>query len=199
MTYDLEDLARRVYQKRKRFLLRMSAAVGLILVGACLMLWNFDTTLTFLSGVVIFACLIFICHTVLRLSPATLFARAIEGVNVKEHEYIAQRTQGVLKGSSRVPHLPYTYANRKSTVPRHLIRGSVYLRLEDGTFTVCSGLFPVHMDIYEEGDLLYKPEGARFLLVRGRELKEQPCPLCGTLNTKEQHAGVGCGLLIVKE
>ena len=199
MMYDLEDAARRVAKNQKHFLTQMAVATGLILISLCVMLWNFDKTATFIGGAVIAASLIWICNATIKQSPSILFSRALEGINIKEDEYVARRTQGALKGSSRVPHLPHTYANKKASVPRHLIRGRVYLRLEGGSVSSWSGLFPKHMDIYEEGDLLYKPAGARFFFVTSREPKEQPCPLCGAINTKQNRECTGCGLMIVKK
>lgn len=199
MEYDLEMIAQRIHAQRHRFLCRMGIAVGLIVVSLILMLWNFDLTLTFVGGAVIFACLIWISNTLISRPPSILFSREIEGINIKEHEYIERQSQGgLMKGTPRIPNLPYTYANRRSSVPRHLVRGRVYLRLENGDVTSVGGCFPKHMDIYEEGDLLYKPAGARFFIVKSRDVKEQPCPLCGSINTNESTECIGCGLFIVK-
>lgn len=198
MEYDLEMIAQRIQKQRKHFLCRMGVGVGLIFASLAVMLLNFNITATFVGGVIIFASLYWIANTLIKQPPAVLFSRAMEGVNIKEHEYIARQTQGgMLKGTSRIPHLPYTYSNRKTSVPHHLVRGRVYLRFEDGNVTSWSGLFPKHMDIYEEGDLLYKPSGARFFYVKGRDVKEQPCPLCGAVNKKESTECTGCGLFIV--
>ena len=199
MQYDLEMIERRVSEKRRRFLRRLGVCAGLIAISLTVMLLNFNVSATFIGGAVIFACLIWIANTLITIPPSVLFSPAIEGVNVKEHEYLARQSQGgLLKGTPRIPNLPYTYANRKTSTPRHLIRGTVFIRLENGDVTSWSGLFPKHMDVYEEGDLLYKPAGARFFFVKSREVKEQPCPLCGAVNTKERSECEGCGLLIVK-
>ena len=200
MQYDLEMIENRVRARRRRFLCRMSICAGLILISALIMILNFDITATFVGGAVIFACLVWISNTLISHPPTILFSPAIEGINIKEHEYLARQPQGgLLKGTARIPLLPYTYSNRKTSTPRHLIRGTVFIRLENNDVTSWSGLFPKHMDIYEEGDLLFKSSGARFFIVKSRDVKEQPCPLCGAVNTKENSECIGCGLLIVKQ
>lgn len=197
MTYDFEMLALRIQKRKKAFLTRLYAVLALVVLSLCVIVYNLDKTATFIAGAVIFVSLLYMCFSWMKQNPAVLFSKEIEGVNVKEHEYIERVSQGLLKGTSRRPLLPHTYANRKSGVPRHLIRGTVYLRLPNEDVTSWSGLFPKHMDIYEEGDTLYKPAGARFMIVTSREVKEQPCPLCGAINTKENKECHGCGLLIV--
>ena len=197
MTYDFEMLMVRIEKKKKAFLTRLYTVIALIVLSLCVMVYHFDKTATFIAGAVIFTSLLYMCFSFMKHNPAVLFSKEIEGENVKEHEYIERVSQGLLKGTSRRPNLPHTYANRKSGVPRHLIRGTVYLRLANGDVTSWSGLYPKHMEIYEEGDTLYKPAGARFMIVTSREVKEQPCPLCGAINTKENKECHGCGLLIV--
>ncbi len=197
MTYDFEMLARRIEKKKNAFLTRLYTVLALVALSLCVIVYNFDKTATFIGGAVIFVCLLTLCFSWMKHNPSVLFSREIEGINIKEHEYIERQSQGLLKGTSRRPMLPHTYANRKTSVPRHLIRGTVFLRLKNGDVTSWSGLFPKHMDIYEEGDTLYKPAGARFMIVTSREVEEQPCPLCGAINTRENKECHACGLLIV--
>ena len=197
MSYDFEMLEIRIEKKKKAFLTRLYTVLALIVTSLAVTIYNFDKTVTFIGGAVIFASLLYLCFTWLKQNPAILFSKALEGVNIKEHEYIEQQSQGLLKGTSRRPNLPLTYANRKTSVPRHLLRGTVFLRLKNGDVTSWNGQFIKHMEIYEEGDTLYKPAGARFFIVTSRDVKEQPCPLCGAINTKEHKECHGCGLLIV--
>lgn len=197
MTYDFEMLAIRVEQKKKAFLKRLYTVLALVVISLAVIVCNFDKTVSFLGGAVIFASLLYMCFSWMKHNPAVLFSKAIEGVNIKEHEYVERQSQGLLKGTSRRPNLPLTYANRKSGTPRHLLRGTVFLRLPSGDVTSWSGQYIKHMEIYEEGDTLYKPAGARFMIVTSREVKEQPCPLCGAINTKEHKECRGCGLLMV--
>ena len=197
MTYDLEMIAIRIEKKKKAFFTRLSIIAVLAICSVAVMLCNFNKTASFLGGAVIFSSLIALFFIWQRYNPAILFSSAIEGVNVKEHEYVERQSQGALAGTSRRPNLPLTYANRKSGTPRHLLRGTVFLRLPNGDVTSWSGQYIKHMEIYEEGDTLYKPAGARFLFVTSRPVKEQPCPLCGAINTKEHKECHGCGLLIV--
>lgn len=199
ISYDFEMLEKRIHEKKKAFLTRLTTVIALVLLSLSVILWNFDKTATFLGGAIIFASLLYMCFSWMKYNPAILFSKAIEGVNVREDEYVERQSQGLLKGTSRRPNLPHTFANRKSGVPRHLLRGTVYLRLENGDVTSWSGQYVTHMEIYEEGDTLYKPSGARFMIVTSRDVKSQPCPLCGAINTREHKECHGCGLLIVKK
>ena len=199
MTYDFEMLATCVAQKKKAFLKRLYTVLALIVTSLAVIVYNFDKTVSFLGGAVIFASLLYMCFSWMKHNPAVLFSGAIEGVNIKEHEYVERQSQGALAGTSRRPSLPHTYANRKNNgTPRHLVRGTVFLRLPNGDVTSWSGQYPKHMEIYEEGDTLFKPAGARFMIVTSREVKEQPCPLCGAINKKEHSECQDCGLLVMK-
>ena len=197
ISYDFEMLAMRVEKQKKRFLARLFTVLALVIASLCVIIYNFDKTASFIGGAIIFSSLLYMCFSWMKHNPAVLFSKAIEGENIKEHEYIEQQSQGLLKGTGRRPLLPHTYANRKSGVPRHLLRGTVFLRLKSGDVTSWNGQFVSHMDIYEIGDTLYKPAGARFMIVTSRETKAQPCPLCGAINTPEHKECQGCGLLIV--
>ena len=198
MTYDLEMIAIRIEKKKKAFFTRLSIIAVLDVCSVAVMLCNFNKTVSFLGGAVIFISLIALFYIWQRYNPAILFSGAIEGVNIKEHEYVERQSQGALAGTSRRPSLPHTYANRKNNgTPRHLLRGTVFLSLPSGDVTSWSGQYIKHMEIYEEGDTLYKPAGARFMIVTSREVKEQPCPLCGAINKKEHSECQNCGLLIV--
>ena len=72
------------------------------------------------------------------------------------------------------------------------------MRCRDGNIYEATGLLPLHTDIYDDNDLLYKPEGAKYPIILDRETNSQPCPLCGTVNKKEEHECRHCGLPVVK-
>lgn len=196
MKYDLTELDDRVLRKRKRFI-AYSTAVGVIAI-ACIILisLSLDRGVSFACGFVLLLLAIIEIVLIKAFSVPTLFSKAIEGRNIKEHEWGIQG-DGQPRIFYRWGNMPHTFSNKK--IPPRKLRGTVYLELDDGNIKQITGLYKSHMDIYVEGDRLLKPRGVRIPIVVGREVEEQPCPLCAEVNKRGDTRCRGCGLGIINE
>ena len=197
MIYDFDELAKRVKSSKRSFVIKLLVyiAVSAGAIVACALLNN--EVLIIPTVLIVAVMVLFSARVIKRSSPLSLFSSEIKGYNIKEYEYSAPRNEHVNVGypKARMVTMPHTFANRKS-IPPHL-RGRVYLRLENGNIKEIGGLYKAHMEIYEDGDLLFKPRGARFPIVLCREVTEQPCPCCGEVNSPTDATCSGCGLGIV--
>ena len=198
MRYDCDDLARRVEKRKKEFLTRwllsVAVAIGAVIAGALVPERKFVVAATVIIAIVIF----YVVKTFKRYKPTVLYSAEIKGVNIKEHEIMCVREGKPIY--RRFPNTPHNYSNHRSgDFPRHKIRGSVFMQLEDGNIYEVSNLNVAQLEFYEDGDELLKPAGARYPEVVGREVDKQVCPLCGRINHKGSEACGSCGLLIVKE
>ena len=213
MTYDLKELKRIVEIKRKSFLTRF---FGLILSTAAfvaVIAFSQNKTHILISGICIFATLILGERLFSKTSPKILFSKEIKGENIKEGEYeimkrgsytvtglqhrqAGSRTIGTRSGAA--PIAPKTRANRKAFHKNMHFSGELYLKQADGNIALLTGLYPTHLEIYEEGDVLLKPAGCKFPIVISRDAKRQPCPICGEVNADERNSCAGCSLTILK-
>ena len=123
-----------------------------------------------------------------------LFTPEIKGRNIKEYEYAihGNRQERIYRKGN----MPHTFTNKKILPLR--LNGTVYLKLDDGNIKSISGLYKSHMDIYEDGDILLKYAGTKFPIILSREVKKQPCPICGEVNDETRDVCRSCGLGIIK-
>jgi len=195
MFYDQKALAERVKRKQKSFLVRVSVILALMATSVLFIVLNLNSNLTF-GSILAFLILFYpLAKAVKRFRPLTLFSREIRGVNVKEHEVGLQKDPMDRIRRSRRPAMPYTFENFSE--PPRRIRGTVYLRTDDGNVKRITGLRLEHMELYRDGDTLFKPGGAAYPQVECRIPEAQPCPLCGTMNKNTDSACHTCGLKIV--
>ena len=195
MRYDDEKIKMLVNDKQKSFIQKAAFLTLLMLTALILCLVNFNDYVT-VGCVLVLILLIFRVKKVIRsYNPKVLFCREITGKNRKEYEYAIQSDNRVRAFTKS--NVPNTFANRKSAALR--LNGTVYLELDDGSITSISGLYKSHMDIYEEGDTLIRYAGTKFPIVLDREVKKQPCPICGEVNDCSRDECGGCGLGIVRE
>ena len=198
MRYDSEDIARRVEKRKKEFLARwlfaMALAIGAVIAGALVPERKFVVPAVIIIVIVIFA----VFKTFKKYKPTMLYSPEIKGVNIKEHEVMCVREGKPIY--RRFPNTPHNYSNhRTGDHPRHKIRGSVYMQLEDGNIYEVANLNVAQLEFYEDGDVLLKPAGARYPEVAQREVDRQVCPICGRINHKGADACGSCGLLVLKE
>ena len=194
MRYNFEEIATRVRVERKKLIIKLSVIASVMLVLLILALLNFKNSVTLYCSLLelpLVGCLIGVLK---RSDAAVVFSREITGKNIKEHEYAVQNDRQ--PPIFRRVNVANTFANRKAYPAR--LKGTVYLELENGSITEISGLYKSHVDIYEEGDVLLKPEGAKFPVVTSREVSKKPCPLCGEINDGTRNFCNGCGLEILK-
>ena len=198
--YDLEKLSWRIEAKRRKFKILASvysitAAVGLALAFVNenkIRMWGF-----ILLGMGVFL----LIHLITKYSPLLLFSPDIKGISIKEHEYVATKVARASSAGGRSIAFRNTgggsnAGNAKSKRP-HVRSATVYVRLEDGEVAVFDGLTSIQTDIYEIGDELLRPSGARYPIILNRDTEKQPCPWCGRLNTQKSFECEGCGLSIL--
>lgn len=192
MTYDMRELRDRVEERRRGLIRSVVFLLIFIICGVTVAIAVDETTVRFVGAAVALILLCVLIRILQKNRPVSLFSREIRGVNVKEHEY-------VIRGRRAYSRYLGFYQSRRPdpTTPRGII-GAVYILEESGDVIIVDHLNKAHTDIYEDGDKLLKPEGARYPIVVGREVRRQPCPLCGEVNTEEQVRCAVCGLGIIK-
>ena len=197
--YSEGEVSKRVEAARRRF---FGYSSGLILLAACavgLIVADLGTWASFAGAALTLVSVILFVRVWKRSAPSVLFCKRLEGVNVGENEYIA---------SARVPtggrYRPagMVYSPRVSRAPSNArprgLKGAVYLRSGDGNVAEIRDLPIAHTDIYEQGDRLLRLAGTKYPIVISRDLKEQPCPICGQVNGTDRFSCIRCGLEMVK-
>ncbi len=201
MTYNRDEIKRTVYEKRKKFIITLSATLLLMIASLVLILLKINDILTFVCIVVEFV-LLFVIYRIFEVQqPKIIFSKEIRGVNIKEDEYISRKAPGAaLKwrqvggSASPAPIAPNTGANKRQQPPN--IRSRVYIKLDNGNIATISSLYKSHTELYEEGDTLLKYSGTQFPIITSRNTSKQPCPICGEVNESLSKKCAGCGLSI---
>ena len=194
MGYDAERISWIVYDKRKAFFIRFFVIIILMLSAFIVSILNISDRLTVISALLEFPLILILAGVIKKYDAKTLISKEVIGKNIKEHEYTSDSTN--MKGAYRRINVAHTFANVK---PSHVrLSGTVYLKLDDGNVIGVSGLNKSHMDIYEDGDLLHKYAGTKYPVVVSREIKKQPCPICGEVNDMTLDECSNCGLTILK-
>ena len=165
-----------------------------------MILLDFGTWASFAFAVLTVIAVVLLVRLWKRSAPSVLFCRRLEGVNIGENEY---STSGRVPAGGRYRPAGMTYTPRVSrassnTRPRGL-KGAVYLRFDDGNVTEIRDLPIAHTDIYEQGDRLLRHAGTKYPVVLSRDVKEQPCPICGQVNSTDRFSCSRCGLTMDKQ
>ena len=190
MNYDLKELSERVRERRERFLTTVIFELLGILVSLALAIVFPETTVVFICVCAALLLVYFAIRAIRKFQPLILFRKELRGVNIKEHEYVTL-VQSHMRASR---YLGYYKGRYNQTASAKGVRAMVYLRLSDGNVTVIDGLHKSHVDIYEEGDELIVHEGAKYPVIISRDVKKQPCPICGEINSKNDTRCSRCGL-----
>ena len=205
MTYDVSEINRRISRKKRKFFLILFASVAVITLLAVLMLLGVDRRVTFASGVLAAVVAFFAIRNLRALSPGVIFCREIEGENILESEAVvgghvriyqrwnAPRVKSITGGDRAFGRVNAPRGG-STPPPPGCIRGTVYLRHDDGNVSVIEGLSAAQMELYVEGDRLVRHPGTKYPQIIGRPTDEQPCPLCGEINTAADTACRRCGL-----
>ena len=207
MTYDLNELKNIIKTKRKIFLTKFFGLIFSIIAFVAVIAFSQNKTHILLSGIAIFVALILTERLFSKSSPKILFSKEIKGENIKESEYEIMK-RGSYPGngmrhkqlgtSGLTPYAPNTRANKKSFHKSMHFSGELYLKQADGNIALLTGLYPSHLEIYEEGDILLKPAGCKFPIVINRAAESQPCPICGEINGRERAVCSVCSLTVLK-
>ena len=199
--YDLEKLSWIIEARRKSFKLWITLYAVIFVAGVIVFFAGGEDVALF--GIIAVLVAIFLTVKLWRkYSPGVLFSREIKGVNIKEHEFVQSARGGYSMKRGIATRLRVsTYSNSGSAKSKrpHVRSAYVYVRLDSGDVTILDGLTSLHTDIYEIGDELMRPSGARYPVVLSREIEKQPCPLCGRINSMKKDECASCGLSIIKK
>lgn len=187
MRYDLDDVALRVEARKNKFKAVVAVCAIVIIVAILFASFYPETTVVFLCTLAIIGTVVYFGRFVKRNNPIVTFSKGFCGVNVKEHEYVTGGTRMYKYGGLRYKYHP----------SRH--KGDVYIRCDNDEIIVVTALPKKHLDIFEIGDTLVCYPGTRYPNVDSREVKEQPCPLCGYVNVEGQEECSSCGLKILQK
>ena len=200
MIYNEREIYERTKLRKKNFFLRLTVSLLLTLTDVLILLFFSEKTVVFFCVLFIIALAVFIIKTLLRYDIKVLFSSEIQGINIKEHEFLVTDRRVFRMGSNN-PHLSrkrlktseFVGGKRRTKPPTSAI---VYLRLSDGSVTFIDGLSNAQTDVYEIGDALYKYPGTKYPIILKREVSSQPCPLCGTANKRGETECITCNLKI---
>ena len=195
MKYDLSKIGTYVARRRSEFKAIAFSIASLFVISTALAFHFTDKNniASFYAGLADVILVMIFSYIIKSYTPAVLFSKEIRGVNILEDEYVLlSQKRGFKIGKASPYAVPHVRVRNHG---RDRIRAGVYLRLDNGDVCVIRDLLVVHTDLYEIGDTLYKPEGVKYPVIEGREVKEQPCPLCGTVNkhtdTECKHCNIG--------
>lgn len=201
--YDERDIRLRVSKRRQRFIIYLFIAVFIFASGIVLLALDLSDTFFFLGIIISLASLVYITKLFASFSPRTIFSSAIKGKNVKEDAYIIHVRSGAggvgsvgIRSSQVGSHSPTTVQNHTRTA-RSRVKASVYLMLDDGNVKEIRGLGKEHIELYADGDMLYKPCGTKYPVILNRYTERQPCPICGAINLTKDEECISCGLKIL--
>ena len=201
--YDLEKLSWVIAERRKKFKIFL-AVYSFVFIFGCILFLLEDKNVKFSGIILVIVAVALLAKLVRRYSPSVLFSKEKQGILVKEHEYVASVARGL---SARRTFVRTTAAghssagNARSKRP-HIRSAYVYIKDANGDVIILDGLTSLHTDIYEIGDELLRPSGARYPFIavgaNGRKVDKQPCPLCGRINSPNDESCNSCGLSIIK-
>ena len=183
MKYDLSQIELIVSERKRKFKTAIAIVALLFLVFSLMIaLWHENNKIVFLCGLADILLIFAFVRVLSIFSPAILFSKEVRGENILEDEYVLlTRKRGFKLGK----YSPLAIPTRRATSEgREKIRAGVYLRLENGDIYSIRDLSVAHTSLYEIGDILYKPAGVKYPIIEGKDVKAQPCPLCGQINNK---------------
>jgi hypothetical protein len=194
MLYDFDLVKRWVDSAKRKFIGLVLFTVIIMIIGFALILLKINNNVTFISMIGESICVFSLFAICKKFHPAILFSKSLKGVNIKEHEYVIERASGLYGRRRLVPRGEYRNYKRGPL----LIGTTVYIKSENESVHGVGGLRSFHVDIYEDKDVLYKAAGVRYPIVLNREVKSQPCPICGEINFCEQTECKKCGLSVIR-
>ena len=189
----------RIAKQKRKFLAVFAVDLFALIGGIVFLLLDINNALFFRGIIIIAFTLLYMWCIFEKYSPKTLFSKELKGENIKEDVYEVYVRRGVALRPKQVG-MPYGGRPLSHTrMAKTLLRSAVYLRLEDGNIKEIRGMRVEHVELYEDGDTLFKYAGTSYPIILSRETERQPCPLCGTINLTKDDACIHCGLKIEKE
>ena len=194
MTYSEADIMKYVKIRKRDFIIKSISWSLLLLCAAAVCAIIREITAVFIATAVVIVSVIFLIRTLRHYHPKILFSKEIRGTNIKEHEFRVTNMRPTFSARIAMPRRKTSSFSASNVRTKPSTSAIVYLRLDDGTLTYIDRLTNAQTDIYEIGDSLYKYPGTRYPIIIGREVKTQPCPICGTANKSIEEACITCGL-----
>ncbi len=194
MTYNKDGIAKYVKKRRRDFIFKIVCSLLFVLISSLIIALFPEMTVIFVCVVIIIISVFYAIKTLKRYQPVLLFSEELQGENVKEHEFVVTNRRlsfGGRRSFSRFKPVAYSSQRSRTKPPTSAI---VYIKLPCGDVTYLDGLSGAQTDIYEIGDTLYKYPGTRYPIILNREVKAQPCPICGTANKASEEKCITCGL-----
>lgn len=192
--FDEKELALRIAKKRRSFLIEFIIDILVLIGGAVFLVLDINNSLFFRGIIIIVFALLFLWRILDKYAPLVLFSREIKGKNIKENIYEVYVRRGVALAPKQAG---MGYGGRPlshTRMAKASLRSAVYLKLDNGDVKEIRNMRVEHIELYEDGDTLFKPAGAKFPMIAGRETERQVCPLCGTINAVKDGACLTCGL-----
>ena len=138
MRYDIDDVALRVEGRKRKFKMTLATCFFLILLSVFVGVSYPETTVVFVCTAVTISSAVYFIRFIKKFNPLITFSKGFVGENIKEHEYVI--------GGTRL----YKYGGLRFTYHPSRHKGDVYVKLEDGSITVVSGLPKKHLDIFRK-------------------------------------------------
>ena len=196
MRYDEKEIAARVSKRKRDFLTAFLCSVILIISAVIIAVALPNNTVIFLSVLISILSIAFMARTLSRYHPTVLFSKEILGENIKEHEFVVTNRRPTFSARLTVTRWRPRPVSQKRARTKPPTSAIVYLKLPSGNVTFIDGLSGAQTDVYEIGDTLYKFPGTKYPVIRSREVKAQPCPICGTVNKLGECECITCHLKI---
>ena len=194
MTYSEADIIKYVRERKRGFIIKSISWSLLLLCAAAVCAIIREITAVFIAAAVIIISVIFLIKTLRQYHPKILFSKETCGTNIKEHEFAVTNMRPTFSARIVMPRRKTASFAGNKTRTKSPTSAIVYLKLDDENLTYIDGLTNAQTDIYEIGDTLYKYPGTRYPIILGREVKAQPCPICGTANKNTEETCITCGL-----
>ena len=198
MKYDLSQLEEWINERKRSF--KISLIVQFVVLAAAIaviaLYSDKNDTYVFCAGLTVTIILCVFAKTLRKYNPSILYSPEITGINIKEDEYVLLAQK---RGFKLGKYSKYLVPHAGSGMPSHRekLAAAVYLRLENGDIYLIDRISTAHTNLYEIGDTLYKPAGAKYPIIISRDTSpHQPCPFCGSLNDGKRDKCRGCGLNI---
>ena len=188
------EIRERVSQKRRIFIAKLIIDLLVLSGGIVFLILDINNSLFFRGIVIIVIALLYLWILCDKYSPTVLFSKEIKGENIKENIYEVYVRRGIALRPKQTG-MPYGgHPLSHTRMAKASLRSAVYLRLENGDVREIRNMRVEHVELYEDGDVLFKPAGTKYPMIISRKTERQVCPLCGTINLTKNDSCLSCQL-----